>query len=74
MSENENNTWTVARVKDKLPCVTACIDGQRRACRVYGRKLRFARVEVTGRTPGACIEVAWETLVHILNTDSALRL
>lgn len=64
--------WTTATVRDELPEVFVRVNGKVVKGQLGGRKNRFAsvRIDLDGVTLTA--EYAWETVVHALNTGSAL--
>ncbi len=65
--------WTAELVKELLPKVTVRVgeDFDPVECDVLGRRLRFARVRLPA---GSTVEVAWDTLAHVLNSGGAVAL
>lgn len=75
-ASEEGQLWTVPMVKDKLPDVQVRYNGKIKTARVVGRKLPFAVVSLDLGHPTHWLnrEVAWETIVHCLNTNTPILL
>lgn len=64
--------WTVEKVKEVLPDVRVRQNKLTTViCRLSGRKNEFATVTLPD---GSSFQVAWVTVVYVLNTGSAIRL
>jgi len=64
------NTWNVEKVKEELPDVKVKFNNKVSLWRVRGRKNQFAGLYDPSTNIG--IEAAWETVVHVLNHDTAI--
>lgn len=67
----EKIQWTIQTVKDELPDVPVKINKEIQTWRISGRKNDFATVWNPKNENEKC-QVAWDTIVHILNNDRYL--
>ena len=64
------NTWNVTKVKDELPDVKVKFNNKISLWRTRGRKNQFAGLY--DPITNISIEAAWETIVNVLNNDTAI--
>ena len=70
--EGSQEGWTALRVRKFLPPVPVRLAKDRvEECQVHGRSLQFAQLVLPD---GGSVEVAWKTLAHVLNSESAVLL